>query len=236
MRTLIAVTTVLAAAGLAATQPPPPKGPEGPVVRYGVPYRPKSYPQATPKQALASVIEAAEKNEFPYLVAHLVEPNLIDARVNARAKQFEGIVEDELGRLRESQRPNLDRIAPEARVPLDVPRFKAMVAERALARAFAQVARDVQEQMSEDPEGLKDLRRCLRWGTFPEGGAEAAFKHPIPDPRDPTMPVKDRALTLRKVGDRWFIDNRMMDDGKAPEVKPPEDKKPEDKKPEDKKP
>lgn len=229
MRTLLAVTTVLAAAGLTASQPPVAKGPDVPVVRYGVQYRPKTYPQASPKQALASLVDAAEKNEFPYVAAHLIDPGIVDARVNARSRQMEPAVEAELAALREAQRPNLDRIAPDARVPLDVPRFRALVAERTRARAFLQVARDVQEQMSEDPEGLKDLRRALRWGTFPEGGGDAEFTLPIPDPREPTTPVKDRAVSFRKVDDRWFVENRMSGEGRPPEAKP-EDKKPADEK------
>src|SRR5437879_831254 len=101
MRTLLAAALVLGAAGLAHTQPPPKKEAEGPVYRYGVPYRPRLYPQATPKQALESVIAAADKGDFLYLVAHLLEPEFIDARMADRTRQFEGPVEAELLRLRD---------------------------------------------------------------------------------------------------------------------------------------
>lgn len=226
MRTLFTAALILMTASLGATQPPPKQALDVPVVRYGVVYRPKGLPQATPKQALDSVITAAEKGEFAYLTAHLIEPGLIDARVNERTRQFEGPVEDELALLRAKQQPVLDQILPEARVPSDVPRFKALVSVRSRERAFRQVTLDVQAQMTEDPEGLKDLRRTLRWGTFPTGAADATFKQPVPDPRNPTMMLKDRAVYLKKIDDRWFIENRQMDDGRAPETKPPEDKKP----------
>jgi hypothetical protein len=218
MRTLLAATLLLGAAGLAHTQPPPPKQPEGPpVYRYGVPYRPRIYPQTTPKQALESVIVAADRGEFAYLVAHLMEPEFIDARLAARTQQFEAPIEAELIRLRDFQKANPDRVAPEFRIPDDPVRFRAMVAERARERAFAQLARDVQAQLLEDPQSLKDLRRFLREGAF---AGDPVARVSLPD-------VKDRAVFLRKIGDRWYVENRQTDEGKGPEPKgAPPDKKP----------
>jgi hypothetical protein len=49
--------------------------------RYGVALDLKAFPQGTPKEALASVIAAAEKNRFDYLAAHLADPAFVDDRV-----------------------------------------------------------------------------------------------------------------------------------------------------------
>jgi hypothetical protein len=49
--------------------------------RYGVALDTKSYPQATAKEALGSVLKAAAAKKFDYLVAHLAEPAFVDDRV-----------------------------------------------------------------------------------------------------------------------------------------------------------
>jgi hypothetical protein len=49
--------------------------------RYGVALDTKTYPQATPKEALASVLKAAADRKFDYLVAHLADPTFVDDRV-----------------------------------------------------------------------------------------------------------------------------------------------------------
>ena len=70
----------------------------------------------------------------------------------------------------------------------------------------------------DDPEGMKDLRRFNRNGTFPDAGAaDTTAKVGLVD-------VKDRALFLKKIGDRWFVENRQMDEP-ASEPKNSEPKK-----------
>ncbi len=49
--------------------------------RYGVALDLKTYPQSTPKEALASVLKAAADRKFDYLVAHLANPAFVDDRV-----------------------------------------------------------------------------------------------------------------------------------------------------------
>jgi hypothetical protein len=53
----------------------------GPAARYGVEADLKAYPQGTPKEALASVLKAADAGRFDYLDAQLADPDFIDARV-----------------------------------------------------------------------------------------------------------------------------------------------------------
>jgi hypothetical protein len=61
--------------------------------RYGVALDLKTYPQATAKEALASVIKAVENKRIDYLVAQLADPAHIDDRVQ---RQYSGKFEDQV--------------------------------------------------------------------------------------------------------------------------------------------
>ena len=68
--------------------------------RHGIAADAKTYPQATAKEALASVLKAVEAKKFDYLVAHLAEPSFIDDRVKRiYAGKFEEQVADTRARL-----------------------------------------------------------------------------------------------------------------------------------------
>jgi len=202
MRIFFTFAILCGAAGLAWTQPPPPKKPIEVPPRFGVQHRPKVYPQATPKQALESVIAAADKGEFNYMLAHLLDPAFVERRLTERAKQFEPDVGRELIALREFQKQNPDRVVATARVPDDPVQFRAMIAEQARTRAYRQLVRDVQDKLSEDPESLKDLRRFYRSGTINEAGDTATIG--LPD-------IRDRSVYLKKIGERWFVEDRQTD-------------------------
>jgi len=49
--------------------------------RYGVALDTTTYPQATPQEALASVLKAIEAKRFDYLIAQLADPTFIDDRI-----------------------------------------------------------------------------------------------------------------------------------------------------------
>jgi hypothetical protein len=68
--------------------------------RYGVAVDLKTYPQATAREALASVLKAAEAKRFDYLVAQLADPAFVDDRVKRLyGGRFEDQVEDTRARL-----------------------------------------------------------------------------------------------------------------------------------------
>src|SRR4051812_35113068 len=68
--------------------------------RYGVAVDAKAYPQATPKEALKSVLAAAEAKKMDYVVAQLADPTFIDERVKkVYGGKFEEQVEETKGRL-----------------------------------------------------------------------------------------------------------------------------------------
>jgi hypothetical protein len=71
-----------------------------PVVRYGVEFDLKTYPQDAPKAALVSVLKAAEAGKFDYLAAQLADPSFIDDRVKSLfGGRFEEQVNDVRARL-----------------------------------------------------------------------------------------------------------------------------------------
>ena len=181
--------------------------PDAPPPRYGVESAPRAYPQNTPQLALGSAIRAAERGKTDFLLAHLLEPTVGDALVRDKAKQIEVAVERDLRALREVQRAAAVPPPFAERVPDDVAQFNAAVRREAVARAFRLVARDVANHLSENPDLLRDLRRFLRDGQFVDAGETATA----------TLPgVPERQVTFRKVGGRWFVEDRQL-----PEPPPP---------------
>jgi hypothetical protein len=71
-----------------------------PAARYGIAADLKTFPQATAKETLASVLKAIEARRFDYLVAQLADPEFVDDRVKRLyAGRFERQVEDTRSRL-----------------------------------------------------------------------------------------------------------------------------------------
>ena len=210
MRTAFAAAVLFGAAALAHAQPPKDPPPE-PVPaakdgsRYGVKVRVKQYPQPTPKQALRSVLEAVEAADYTYLVGQLLDPKFVDDAVAERAKLLQADAEAELAQLRDYQRANPSRVAVEDRVPLDPVGFRARAAVKARDRGFRQLLRDVQQKLTDDPQAVKDIRRVVLDGSFADADPAATGTHPE---------VKGRTLYFKKVGDRWYLENRQADEPK----------------------
>jgi hypothetical protein len=206
MRTAFAAAILLGAAALTHAQPN--RGlPKGPEPRYGVKARLKAYSQATPKEALKSAVAAIEDADYSYLVAQLLDPKFVDTAVAERAKLFEPRAEAELAQLRDFQRANPTKVAPEDRVPLDPVGFRALAAAKARDRAFKQLLRDIQQKLTDDPQSVKDLRRIARDGSFADADPVSSATHPD---------VKGRTLYFKKIDDRWFLENRQSEEKKEP--------------------
>lgn len=217
MRSLFAFALFLGTASFAVPQEGRPKNPDEIPPRFGVVFKGKLYLQTTPKEALQSAIDVAEKGEFNYLVAHLLEPGFVDARIADRAKQFEPSVEASLAALRDFQLKNLDKIAVEARLPVDATKFRERIVADSKTAAFKQLVRDVQDKFADDPEVLKDLRRFRSQGNFPDMAAGDTAKIGAVD-------VKDRSLFIKKIGDRWYLENKQTEEKAAEPAKEPEKK------------
>jgi hypothetical protein len=86
MRRAAAVAVLLLFVACAGGQPPM----EGKVVaRFGIEPDLNNYPQATPKETLASVLKAIERQRVGYLLAHLADPRFVDERVQRYAGNFD---------------------------------------------------------------------------------------------------------------------------------------------------
>ncbi len=72
MGTILCLSCMAGLSAVEGTAPP---------ARYGVEADLKTYPQGTPKEALASVLKAADAGRFDYLTAQLADPQFIDERV-----------------------------------------------------------------------------------------------------------------------------------------------------------
>ena len=170
---------------------------------FGIPAKPKSYPQDTAKKALASASRSHQQGATRAISSPICSiAGFVESRISDRANQFAPTIEFELVKSSEFQQiRNPDGIAPKTAFQLILCGFSALVIERSRERAFRQLVRDVEDKMLNDPVALKQMKQILRGGTIaeePNGGARATH----PD-------VKDRAVFLKKLGDRWFLENRQ---------------------------
>jgi hypothetical protein len=93
MRTALAVLVGLACVPAAGAQEAAPEK------RYGLEADLKTYPQATPKDTLASVLKAVEGKRIDYLAAQLTDPPFVDRRVKDTGGQFADLVREATARL-----------------------------------------------------------------------------------------------------------------------------------------
>ena len=76
------------------------EGAAKPAARYGVEADLTTYPQDAPKDALSSVLKAADAGKFDYLAAQLADPAFIDERVKGQfGGHFDAQVRDVHARL-----------------------------------------------------------------------------------------------------------------------------------------
>lgn len=125
--------------------------------RFGIEIDKDGFPQGTPKDALRSVLKAAEAGRFDYLVAHLAEPAYVDQQIK------------------------------------DVGSFEKLVDI-------------VRKRWTNDPENSKELRRFLADGEWEETADTATAK---------LKDLKSRQVTLKKVGARWYLENRAKPQAKS---------------------
>lgn len=207
MYRLFALAGSIALVSFAASQPPVEVSIEP---RYSIPANARLFPQTDPKAALTSAVKAIEAGRYDYLVAHLMDEKFIEGRITERAKLFEPEADRDLRALRDRQRKDLG-LDKRLQLPDDPNEFSQSVKAEARLRAFRQVCRDVDDKFNADPTTLKELRRFLREGDV------------VPDAntaRVSIKAVKDRAVFLKRNGDRWFVENRQAEE--KPAEKPTE--------------
>jgi hypothetical protein len=64
------------------------------VQRYGINADYKTYPQAKPKETLASLLKAVEDKRVDYALAHLADPHWVEQRVKDLGGKFEDLVKE----------------------------------------------------------------------------------------------------------------------------------------------
>ncbi|GIW80086.1 MAG: hypothetical protein KatS3mg105_1893 [Gemmatales bacterium] len=62
--------------------------------RYNVELELSKFPQSTPKECLKSVLQAIVARRIDYLMAHLADPEFVDARVKKLEGGFDAVVEE----------------------------------------------------------------------------------------------------------------------------------------------
>lgn len=196
MRMILGVAVLLTAAAGGRAQDADARIP----ARYDLAPNTRAFPQATPQDALRSAIRAAEAGRYDYLLAHLLDPAVVDARIADRAKLLEGAAEQDLRALRARQRANPFAYTSEQRLPDDPAEFAERVKVEARRRAFRAVAQDAADKFANDLSALRELRRFLREGDF--AVQDNAAKVTLRD-------VKGRAVFLKRAGDRWFVEDRQ---------------------------
>lgn len=207
MRMTWAMMAALVGAAVALGQAP---ADQTPVVRYGITSSPDFYPQTTAKDTLGSVAKALANKRYEYVAAHLLDPELVDAKVAERASELMPATEKSLAALRAEQRRNPAGVTPGEFVPLAPDQFAERVRAEATRSAFDSVVRSILENQSESPENVRLLDKFVRQGVFTDGGTTA------------TVALKDvpgKQVYLKQVGGRWYIEDRQQ-----PDLKPKADR------------
>ncbi len=118
--------------------------------RYAIEANLKTYPQATPKETLESVLAAIERQRIEYLLAQLTDPEFVDKRV-----------------------------------------------QEVLKGDFEALVRETTAKLADNPAGVKELSQFLKEGEW------------TADENRATAKLKDRRVFMRKIGKRWYLENRQ---------------------------
>jgi hypothetical protein len=72
--------------------------------------------------------------------------------------------------------------------------------------SFEEFVKEASDHLAKDPSVVKQFRRFLKDGTWDVNEPKASAK---------LKDLKDKGVFLRKVGDRWFLENRTTDKAKS---------------------
>lgn len=230
MRSVLTLAVLAAAGGVAASEEL-----KGITLnpRYGVEAAPEFYPQGTPKEALATAAKLLEKQRYPYLLAHVIDPAFVDGQVAVRAKLLEPAVEKQLAAVRAEQKRGLAADTPAERVIASDPAgFAAQVRAEAERQAFGELVKAMQDNAGEFPEQIAQLLAVARDGTIADNGpAATAEAKGVPNKK--VFLVQGKVPGLKEVRvvknnlpateqqpttvTRWFVEDRQHDAPKKAE-------------------
>jgi hypothetical protein len=170
---------LLLAAGVFGQEPDVPP-------RFDVIYNPDLYAQDTPQASLKSVLEAISRDRYDYVLAHVIDPAYVDARLATTQAYFERVAVEQIG-------------ATSAGQILRDAALQARTRELGTRMNFRDLAGQMRRKIADEPDSLRDLKRMARDGLFQTSGDDATAT---------LKDVKDRALYFKKIGGRWFLENR----------------------------
>jgi len=196
-RFIPSLVLLLSATALTGVAQPPPPAVQGDDQRYGIRLNLRLYPQDTPKAALQSLLTAVEKKQYAYIVAHLLDPATVDARLDERHILFLDRAEKELRQ--EQLHRDSTGFPAQRRLPSDPEDWKDLVRRRAREHAFRELVQQVQQRLEAEPHTLRSFTKILTGGQFAETASGVQATHPE---------VLEGALYFRQMGTRWFIENR----------------------------
>jgi hypothetical protein len=174
----LSIALLLAAAAPAQLKEVPP--------RFDIIHNPDLYGQRTPQETLRSVLTAVAGDRYDYIVAHLLDPAYVEARLQTTQAYYEKLAAEQVA-------------ATASGAALRGPELQARVTDIATRMNVRQLADAMRKKMADEPDNLKDLRRFARDAEFKDAGESATAT---------LKDVKDRAVYFKKVGDLWFLENR----------------------------
>lgn len=204
--------------------------------RYGIAPAPEFYPQGTPAEALATAAKLMEKQRYSYLLAHVVDPAVVDAQVAARVQQLAPGVEKRLAEIRADQKRNLRAdTLPADVIPADPAGFAEKVRAVAEKQAFTDLVKALQDHLAEFPENVTQLGAISRDGMIAESGTAATAEaksvpgkkvllkqYGVSAIKESRVVVDNKPVTRQDptTVPRWFVEDRHQE----PEAKPKAEK------------
>ena len=162
--------------------------------RYNVEYNKVNYPQIEAKAAFKSIVKAINEDRYEYLLAQLVDPTFVDARV-AEYKALMFPVETLLTEDEEIAR-ELDPLLKKQKI------FAKETNEKNRVKvAFGRLLTETKKHFSEDPILVRELRLFARDGEWEEDAEKAVAS---------LKKVTTRKVFLRKLEGRWFMEERQQ--------------------------
>jgi hypothetical protein len=153
--------------------------------RFEVLHNAELYKQDTPQNTLDSVLVAASRDRFDYVIAHLLDPALVDARLATNQVYFERVANEQVGATAAGQLLMGEELYNQVR----------RVAVRLNVK---QLGDQMRRKLADEPNNLRELKQIARDGQFEAAGETAKATH---------KDLKGRALYFKKIGNRWFLEN-----------------------------
>lgn len=204
--------------------------------RYGISPNAEFYPQGTPKEALATATKLVEKKRYAYLLAHVIDPAVVDAQVEARVQLLSPTIEKRLAAIRADQRRGLRAdTLPEDVIPVEPSAFAAKVRAEAEKQAFGALVTAMAENLAEFPENVPQFARISRDGTISESGPTATAEVkgvpakkvflkqlPVAATRESRVLIENMPTSRYDPVNvpRWFVEDRQVEEEKKAEAKP----------------